>query len=49
MLELKSLLSTLLRKYKFSLGDPEEKMKVIVELVLRSANGTNLKIESREW
>jgi hypothetical protein len=49
MLELKSLLSTLLRKYKFSLGDSEDKMKLIAELVLRSATGINLKLENREW
>lgn len=49
MLELKSLLSKLLRNYKFSLGDPEEKMKLIAELVLRSKNGINLKLEGREW
>jgi hypothetical protein len=49
MLELKSLFSKLLRNYKFSLGDPEEKMKLMAELVLRSINGINLKIESREW
>jgi cytochrome P450 family 4 len=49
MLELKSLLSKLLRNYKFSLGDPEEKMKLIGELVLRSLNGINLKLERRKW
>jgi cytochrome P450 len=49
MLELKSLLSKLLRNYKFSLGDPEEKMKLMAELVLRPINGINLKLERREW
>jgi cytochrome P450 family 4 len=49
MLELKSLLSTLLRKYTFSLGDSEDKMKLIGELVLRSTTGINLRIESRKW
>jgi cytochrome P450 len=49
MLELKSLLSTILRKYKLLLGDPEEELKVVAELVLRSVKGINLKLESREW
>jgi hypothetical protein len=49
MLEVKSLLSKLLRNYKFSLGDPEERMKLNGELVLRSINGINLKLERREW
>ncbi|PNF34049.1 Cytochrome P450 4C1 [Cryptotermes secundus] len=49
MLEVKSLLSKLLRNYKFYLGDPEEKMKLNGELVLRSINGINLKLERRDW
>jgi hypothetical protein len=48
MLELKALLSTLLRNYKLFLGDPEEKMKLMAELVLRSRNGINLKLEKRD-
>jgi hypothetical protein len=49
MLELKSLLSQLLRNYKFTLGDPDEKMKITAGLVLRSEKGINLKLERREW
>jgi hypothetical protein len=49
MLELKSILSNILRNYEVSLGDPEEKMKLIGELVLRSLHGINVKLERRKW
>ena len=49
MLELKSLLSKLLRNYKLCLGDPEEKLELLAELVLKSRNGIKLKISRREW
>jgi cytochrome P450 len=48
MLELKSLLSKLLRNYTFFLGDPEEKLECVAELVLKSRNGIRLKIARRE-
>jgi len=48
MLELKSLLSKLLRNYKLCLGDPEEKLELLAELVLKSRNGIKLKISRRE-
>jgi hypothetical protein len=47
MLELKSLLSKLLRNYKLYLGDPEEKLEFYAELVLKSRNGIRLKISRR--
>jgi hypothetical protein len=47
MLEMKSILSKMLRKYKFSLSDPDEKLKLVAELVLRSANGFRLKVAHR--
>jgi hypothetical protein len=48
MLELKSLLSKLLRNYKLCLGDPEEKLEFVAELVLKSRTGIRLKISRRE-
>jgi len=48
MLELKSLLSKLLRNYKLCLENPEEKLEFVAELVLKSRNGFRLKISRRE-
>jgi cytochrome P450 family 4 len=48
MLELKSLLSKLLRNYKLCLGNPEEKLELVLEIVLKSRNGIRLKISRRE-
>jgi len=47
MLQLKSLLSKLLRNYKLCLGDPEEKLEFVAELVLKSRNGIRMKISRR--
>jgi hypothetical protein len=48
MLELKSLLSKLLRNYRFCLGDPEEELEVYEELVLTAKKGIRLKIAHRK-
>ena len=48
MLELKSLLSKVLMNYKLCLGHPEEQLKLVAELVLRSQNGIRLKLERRK-
>ncbi|GFG34777.1 hypothetical protein Cfor_09045, partial [Coptotermes formosanus] len=47
MLELKSLLSKILRNYKLCPGDPDEELKFVLELVLRSQKGIRLKLERR--
>jgi cytochrome P450 family 4 len=48
MMELKSVLSKLLRKYKICLGDPLEKLNFVAELVLKSRNGIRLKLAQRK-
>jgi cytochrome P450 len=48
MLELKSLLSKLLRNYTLCLGDPEEELELYGELVLRARKGIRLKIAHRK-
>jgi hypothetical protein len=48
VLELKSLLSKLLRNYTLCLRDPEEKLEFVAELLLKSRNGIRLKIAHRK-
>jgi hypothetical protein len=48
MLGLKSLLSKLLRNYKFCLGDSEEKLGLVAEAVLKSLNAIRLKFSRRK-
>lgn len=47
MLELKSIISTLLRYYKVLPSVPEHKVVVSAETVLKSANGIFIRIKKR--
>jgi len=49
MLEMKATISAILRHYKLSLEDPNETLRFIMELVIKSASGTRLKLEPRVW
>jgi hypothetical protein len=49
MLEMKATISAMLRHYKLSLEDPNETLQVVLELVIKSANGNRLKLDSRAW
>ena len=49
MLEMKATISAMLRHYKLSLDDPNETLRFILELVMKSPSGTRLKLESRAW
>ena len=49
MLEMKATVSAMLRHYKLSLEDPNETQQFILELVMKSSNGTRLKLEPRAW
>jgi cytochrome P450 len=47
MLEMKATVSALLRHYKLSLEDTNEPQPFVLELVMKSLNGTRLKLEPR--
>jgi len=47
MLEIKTTISKILRHYELILGNPEEKMILVAEMVLKSKNGINLKLKKR--
>lgn len=47
IMEMKAALSAMLRRYKLSLENPNEEPLLIAELVLKSATGIKLKLESR--
>jgi len=49
MLEMKATISAVLRHYKLSLDDPNETLRFILELVMKSPSGTRLKLEPRAW
>ena len=49
MLEMKATISAMLRHYKLSLDDPNETLRFILELVMKSPSGTRLKLEPRAW
>jgi hypothetical protein len=49
MLEMKATISAILRHYKLSLEDPKETLHVLLEIVIKSASGTRLKLEPRAW
>jgi hypothetical protein len=49
MLEMKATVSAMLRHYKLSLEYPNESLRFVMEIVLKSSNGTRLKLEPRSW
>jgi hypothetical protein len=49
MLEMKATISAVLRHYKLSLEDPNETLRVVLEIVMKSASGNRLKLEPRAW
>jgi cytochrome P450 len=48
MMEMKAVLSILLRSYKVLHTDPQHEIHFVVELVLKSADGIKLKLEPRK-
>lgn len=49
MLEIKSVVSKMLRNYVLHPGGPEHEVILVAETVLTSRNGINLKLTRREW
>lgn len=49
MLELKSIVSKILRNYEVHSGGPENEVVLVAEAVLSSKNGVNLKLTRRQW
>ena len=49
MLEIKAIISAMLRHYKLSLEDPNETLRVVLEIITIPANGIRLKLEPRAW
>jgi len=47
MLEMKATISAMLRHYKLSLEDPNDTLRLTLELVMKSSIGTRLKLEPR--
>jgi hypothetical protein len=49
MLEIKATLSAMLRHYKLSLEDPNETLRVVLEIVMKLHSANGLKLEPRIW
>lgn len=49
MLEIKSMVSKILRNFVVHSGGPENDIVLIAEAVLSSRNGINLKLTRRKW
>lgn len=47
MLELKAVISKLLRNYRLSASNPEHELQLVAETVLKSTNGVRLRIHPR--
>lgn len=49
MLEIKSMISKMLRNYVIHSGGPENEVILLAEAVLTSLNGFHLKLSRRQW
>jgi hypothetical protein len=48
MLEIKATVAKLLRNYRV-LTNPQYELRLVLELVLKSADGIKLRLEPRKW